>query len=187
MLQQTLKSGLDNEKVIKKLNEDLSFLQEYAKEIMKLTLPDSSAYVETETIDIDKIKKTLNILLRKPLNSIKLSFDIQAIPSQKINTFKLIKVLYNATMNCIESLNNSKISNPEIIIVFQSSKIMIKDNGLGFPEKIIKKLNQEEIMVSSKENGSGIGTAIIKDIIKNMNGAVKFYNNNGAIVDIQFS
>ena len=123
MLQQTLKSGLDNEKVINKLNEDLSFLQEYAKEIMKLTLPDSSAYTETENIDIDKIKKTLNILLRKPLNNIKLSININAIPSQKMNTFKLIKVLYNATMNSIESLNNSKISNPEITITFDTNKI----------------------------------------------------------------
>ncbi len=187
MLQQTLKSGLDNEKIINKLNEDLCFVQEYAKEIMKLTLPDSSEYNETERIDIDKIKKTLNILLRKPLNNIKLSINVNSIPSQKMDTFKLIKVLYNATMNSIESLNNSKISNPEITITFDTNKILIKDNGLGFPEKIIKKINNEEIMASSKENGSGIGTAIIKDIIKNMNGTVKFYNNNGAIVDIYFS
>lgn len=188
MLQQTSRSGKNTDEIIVKLNEDLTFLQEYAKEIMKLTLPDSSAYQQEESLDLNKVEKTINVLLRKPLHKIQLNFIKNGTPKKTINSFKLIKVLYNAAMNSAENFKGSdSINNPQIDIEFSDNVIIVKDNGSGFPENILKKLNQEDTMISTKDGGSGIGTAIIKDLVKSMDGNVKFYNKNGAVVYISFN
>lgn len=182
MLTQTIKTGASSEEIILKLNEDLAFIQDYSKEIMKLTLPDNQSYDVKSKIDIQHFTKTLNVLLRKPLNGINFQIEVKDIPEKEVNVYQLVKVFYNAILNSLESINSNKVSNPTIKIYFDKEKIEIRDNGKGFSKDILKKINQEEIIVSTKENGSGIGTAIIKDLIKNMDGKVSFYNDNGAVV-----
>ncbi len=51
----------------------------------------------------------------------------------------------------------------------------IKDNGAGYPEKIINGNNEQ------------LGLLLVNSLISQINGSANFYNNNGAIVTINFT
>ena len=120
-----------------------------------------------------------------------LTLQNQTAPSRKRYRqliMKTILVLLFIFTSCSDPNSNpvvtdlGKIHSNDNDTVFNKNKIEIRDNGAGFPQDILKKINQEETMVSTKEDGSGIGTAIIKDLVKNMDGKVSFYNDKGAVV-----
>jgi nitrogen fixation/metabolism regulation signal transduction histidine kinase len=122
------------------------------------------------------------------LNHIELRIIKAGSIHQISNSFKLVKVLYNATINSAENLKEStSVSNPFVSIEFLDKEIIVKDNGTGFPEKILNQLNRSDAMISTKNGGTGIGTAIIKDLVQDIGGKVKFYNDNGAVVHISFN
>ncbi len=65
--------------------------------------------------------------------------------------------------------------------------IKIEDDGDGFSKDVLDKLGEPYISKSKK--GMGLGIFIAKNLIKNMNGNIDFYNsasNNNAVVEIKF-
>lgn len=186
MLMDTLKTKTSQTEIIERLSSDLNFLQDYSKEFMKLTLPQNNTVNSKTRIEAHQVKNTLDILLRKHLLGIEFSVTESRPFNIEVNSNKMIKVLYNAVLNSVEHIKQSNIKDAKIEILFKKDIIQIRDNGKGFPESIIKQLNQEEVIVSTKNNGSGIGTAIIKDLVKSMDGKIEFLNNNGAVINIIF-
>ena len=93
--------------------------------------------------------------------------------------------------NSIESiqekaLNTSKISKKISIEIEQIKdyiKLIITDDGIGFPED-----KKEEIIkpyYTTKEKGSGLGLSIVSKIINEHNGDINFLKKtSGAIIEI---
>ena len=67
-----------------------------------------------------------------------------------------------------------------------NSKIIITDDGRGFPKDIIDKLG--EPYISKNNQGMGLGIFISKNLIENMGGNINFYNSkqDKAVVEIMF-
>ena len=67
-----------------------------------------------------------------------------------------------------------------------NSKIIITDDGIGFPKDIIDKLG--EPYISKNKQGMGLGIFIAKNLIENMGGNFSFYNSkdDNAVVEIAF-
>ena len=72
------------------------------------------------------------------------------------------------------------MKNSEILII-------IKDDGMGFSKDVLDKLG--EPYISKNKKGMGLGIFIAKNLIENMRGSIKFFNNkkNNAIVEITFA
>jgi signal transduction histidine kinase len=62
-------------------------------------------------------------------------------------------------------------------------QIVIRDNGPGFPPEKLEKIDQPYI--TTKKTGTGLGLVIVKKIIDEHGGKVRFYNDNGAVAEIE--
>ena len=65
--------------------------------------------------------------------------------------------------------------------------ISIKDDGEGFPNEILERIGNPYISSKNNENNMGLGIFIAKNLIENIGGNIKFYNefnNHKTIVEI---
>ena len=65
--------------------------------------------------------------------------------------------------------------------------VSIKDDGKGFPSEILERIGNPYISNKNNENSMGLGIFIAKNLIENIGGNIKFYNeldNNKTIVEI---
>lgn len=108
----------------------------------------------------------------------------------KINGDKnlLSQVLTNLLKNAREALENQ--TNGEISISLstteKSARLVVEDNGPGFPEELIDRIT--EPYITTREKGTGLGLAIVKKIITDHNGKLVIANrldgNKGASITI---
>lgn len=167
--------------ITNKLKEEINDIQQYAKEITQLTLPEKNN--DVELFKLEEIISSIQVLFRKQLDGILLKYDKE--DTIIYNKNKLKKILYNIIHNSIESLKENRVDNPTIELIVKDNNLTIKDNGKGFPKKILKELNKSSIkFLSSKENGSGLGLSVIKEIIYNDNSNIEFKNDNGAVIEL---
>lgn len=98
----------------------------------------------------------------------------------------LRQVFHNLIKNSIESIENNKLKQLNIIINQEDQliKILIKDNGNGF-ERIIMENLFEPYRTTKGVKGSGLGMAIVKKIIDEHNGKIEVFNDNGANVVVK--
>ena len=65
--------------------------------------------------------------------------------------------------------------------------VVIKDDGKGFPSEILERIGSPYISNKNNENNMGLGIFIAKNLIENIGGNIKFYNefnNHKTIVEI---
>jgi signal transduction histidine kinase len=104
------------------------------------------------------------------------------IPLIALDPQMMGRVFNNLIKNAIEAKPAGvKI---EIIIteIDSAAKVVIKDNGPGFPSEKLLKIEQPYI--TSKKTGTGLGLLIIKKIVEEHGGEIKFYNDAGAVVEM---
>ena len=166
-------SNRSNE-ILKSLTLNPHIKDEFLKN--KLSLND---YLSAIILSYEEISEKKFILINKDDN-----FSIKFSRSLEIN-YGLRNFIGNA----------NKFSNYSIEVTIKSdekfSKILIQDDGPGFPEDIIDKLGEPYIRTSSNEDesktGLGLGTFIGKTLLEKNNAKVEFKNvkkNKGALVKI---
>ncbi len=62
-----------------------------------------------------------------------------------------------------------------------SVEVTVRDDGPGFPAEKLEKIDQPYI--TTKTSGTGLGLAIVKKIVKEHGGKIRFYNDDGAVVE----
>lgn len=166
-------SNRSNE-ILKSLTLNPHIKDEFLKN--KLSLND---YLSAIILSYEEISEKKFILINKDDN-----FSIKFNRSLEIN-YGLRNFVGNA----------NKFSNYSIEVTIKSdekfSKILIQDDGPGFPEDIIDKLGEPYIRTSSNKDesktGLGLGTFIGKTLLEKNNAKVEFKNvkkNKGALVKI---
>jgi two-component system, sporulation sensor kinase A len=160
---------------------------------IELILSELLALAKPKVLNMGRVE------LRSLINDVKTLIDAQAIMhniSLNIN-FKfaetlpihcdknqLKQVLINFLKNSIEAMEKDGL----VIIELErygldKIKILIKDSGTGIPLHILKRLG--EPFFTTKENGTGLGIMISKQIIENHKGSVQIFSNeNGTTVEI---
>ena len=102
---------------------------------------------------------------------------------------KLKRSIMNLVNNATDALLDHKVVDPRIDISASADKtgsrvsIIIRDNGPGIPDEIIKTLF-EPFITSKKANGTGLGLAIVKQYITAHGGDIKVENDKGAVFTI---
>lgn len=113
-----------------------------------------------------------NITFELKLNCDKKYFNLKAQPA------KISMLFSNILKNAIEAIKD--LGHIKIMLYIDNNKpiIDIIDNGEG-----LKNFSEEEAckpFVTSKKEGSGVGLSICKDILKDINGEFKIFNNEDA-------
>ncbi len=152
-------SGLE---IISKRSQGiLDFVEQY-KKLTQLPKPDF------KTIKLCHILEDITVLLQNDLDksgiriSVHCSEDLQIFADRKL----IEQVLINLIKNSTEALKDSK--HPKILLKAFNDRegrttIQVADNGIGIPDDI-----RENIFVpfySTKENGTGIGLSLVRQII----------------------
>jgi K+-sensing histidine kinase KdpD len=126
---------------------------------------------------------------RHDLKSVTVNKNIPVDIVIKGDESKLRRAIMNIVSNAAEALTGNKIANPVIDIAAQKNDtgtevvLVIKDNGPGIPQAILKTLF-EPFITTGKSNGTGLGLAIVKQYITAHGGSVVAANEGGAVFTI---
>ncbi|MDD2518954.1 MAG: HAMP domain-containing sensor histidine kinase [Bacilli bacterium] len=100
---------------------------------------------------------------------------------------RLIQVFINIIKNAIEAMESKEEGKLSVYtkITNKFVHVYIKDNGVGFTKEQLEKLG--EPFCTTKPNGTGLGIALTKEIVKGHKGTIKYDSkiNNGTTVDIK--
>ena len=133
-----------------------------------------------------------NISILKNINS---NIVIKVIGKNEIfincDSEQINRVFFNLIKNSIESINEKSQKSDDFkgiinIELFKNNdyiKVIITDNGIGFPDKNIEDITKPYF--TTKKNGTGLGLPIVNKIINDHNGKMTFLKNkDGAIIEI---
>ncbi|WP_269522555.1 sensor histidine kinase [Coraliomargarita parva] len=92
------------------------------------------------------------------------------------DTTKLLRVLQNLVSNAMEAIHNSGKTGKLTVEAYEAGehiRLTVSDNGPGIPEEIRDTLF-EPFVTHGKNEGTGLGTAIVKSIVDAHKGKISF-------------
>lgn len=140
--------------------------------------------IDYEILDINLLLEDVSDTIKEILKNKKIKYNINYIDDDIYilgDYNKLKQVLINIIKNSIESKEKDLVIEIDNEIIKDNVCISIKDNGCG-----IKDLDYISKGISSKYNGSGIGSIFSKNIIDRHNGKIVYESsvNEGTNVNI---
>lgn len=96
---------------------------------------------------------------------------------------RLKQVFINLIKNSIEAINNNGIIDIDIVPKNKYIYVNVKDNGIGMKKEEIEKLNYP--FYTTKQNGTGLGLYLSKEIIKKHDGTMSFESIDGMNIGIK--
>ncbi|MXV38857.1 GHKL domain-containing protein [Flavobacteriaceae bacterium Ap0902] len=91
----------------------------------------------------------------------------------------LVRIITNLVKNANQAIPIGRTPKIEIELEKNEShvNILVKDNGSGVPDEIVDKLFVPKF--STKSSGSGLGLPMVKKIVEEYDGTIRFRNNQG--------
>jgi two-component system, NtrC family, sensor kinase len=140
-------------------------------------------------VQLDKIIEEGVKMAQARNNAAKVTIHKTVPPAVSGDESKLKRSIMNLVNNAMDALKDHKVADPRIDISMCADKsgsrvsILIRDNGPGIPDEIVKTLF-EPFITSKKTNGTGLGLAIVKQYITAHGGDIKVENDKGAVFTI---
>lgn len=131
----------------------------------------------------DTIRKALFLVSSKIKNRnitvIQNIQDVEVIGSYNELTQVIINIINNAIYEIEKTNDKEKLVLIEVKPVEGNCKIVIKDNAGGIPDKIVKHVFDSHFTTKEKDDGTGIGLFMSKQIIEDhFHGTITAYNDN---------
>ncbi len=121
----------------------------------------------------------------------KLSFDLELSSKPLMifgDTTQLRQLIHNLLQNAEQAVENVEEARVNIKTEHLEAnvKLVVSDNGRGFPPELIS--NAFEPYVTTKAKGTGLGLAIVNKIVQEHDGKITIANakSSGAIIEIIF-
>ena len=127
---------------------------------------------------LEEIYETIKPLVEN--NNIKIKFtDIEDDIYLDIDYNKIKQVLINILKNAIEAKKKNEDMLLEVDVNVNNNylNINIKDTGIGMNKETLSKIS--EIFYTTKQNGTGLGVGLSKEIIKLHNGSLDYKSKLG--------
>lgn len=101
---------------------------------------------------------------------------------------RIKQVFINVIDNAIKYSNKGDVINVEAIVNEKTADVIIKDSGRGIAKNDLNKITEKFFKANNLIKGSGIGLAVVKEIIQKHSGNLKFESkpNKGTTVKISF-
>ena len=187
---QTIKKNLKDDETIKLADEMIHQVDRFVS--MTQEILDFSRGVSAtnfEEIRLNDLLETALMFIEKDLvkRNIKLISDLQFDGNLKLDQDKIGRVFFNIASNAADAMPNggtlkvfSLLKNNEVEIIFE-------DSGLGMPEEVRKKIF-EPFVTFGKKHGTGLGMAIVKNIIDSHSGRIEIESqqNIGTKIKLYF-
>ncbi len=92
---------------------------------------------------------------------------------------RIRQLLHNLVKNALEAVSEGGLIEviTEISQDQQSAQLIVKDNGMGFSEKVSSQVY--EPYVTTKAKGTGLGLAVVKKIVEEHNGTIQIQSISG--------
>jgi signal transduction histidine kinase len=161
----------------------LDFVDKY-RSLTSLPKPNFSKFT------IDSLFRKCKLLMESNIpNSIKIIANVYPKDIEiEADYAQIEQILINLIKNAIEALSGKKDGTIQLKAFYadDGTLIQVEDNGIGIPDDII-----EDIFVpfyTTKENGSGIGLSLSKQIMQNHNGTISVNSatNKGSEFTLKF-
>lgn len=172
---QLLQSGIDRkEEYYKIMFDEIDKIETITSELLFISKPLTDNKQEES---IDEMVEDVVVLLRPQakLNNIEISWEQKSSRTTFCDRSQIKQILINLVKNGIEAMDTPG----EIKISFQELcsyiAINVIDEGSGIPEDIIHKLG--EPFFTTKQNGTGLGLMITKQILSHHSGKLEVFKN----------
>ncbi|EAX47355.1 integral membrane sensor signal transduction histidine kinase [Thermosinus carboxydivorans Nor1] len=166
------------------LYEETVYLNKIINELRELSLAEAGQLtLERQLTDVNPlVSRAVNML--KPLadeKKIKLACSLQHVPEISIDVMRINQVLYNLLSNAVRyTPANGKIEAVTAVVNLDSREyvaISIRDNGKGISADdlphIFEHFYRADFARDRKSGGSGIGLAIVKQLVELHGGKVE--------------
>ncbi len=179
-------SGEVSPKIIANTVKGLSVINERGAGLIKFvesyrSLTRLSKPVPVAT-NLNKLIEDVILLIENDIESCNAKFEISANDTFIVScdATQITQVIINLLKNAVHAVSDT--DNPRVIISLQASPdsqavITVTDNGNGIPSDLI-----EQIFIpffTTRENGSGIGLTLSRQIIKNHGGSISVNSQPG--------
>jgi len=152
------------EESVFRMNHQVEKVLNYVQKIPVKKKEESLREIILKSVSL--LKSNPNIIIRIPDNDMVYNCD----------SVKMEIILGNLLLNAIQAIGKEA---GEIIIRISenadSIKITIQDSGSGIPDNIGQKIF--EPLVSTKQDGTGLGLSSVKNIVEQHEGTISFQNN----------
>ncbi|WP_050180032.1 ATP-binding protein [Domibacillus robiginosus] len=159
------------------IEEEIDRIETIASELLVLGKPMS---VEMETCDAGKMLKDVSMLLQSQAVMRKVDIQYSEIEANcfiRCNAGQMKQVFINIIKNAIEAMENGGVIRTSAHLNGDKVEIIIKDEGKGMPESVLKKLG--EPFYSTKEDGTGLGLMVCFNIVEQYEGTIRVESKVG--------
>jgi nitrogen fixation/metabolism regulation signal transduction histidine kinase len=173
--------------LLDKQSTDLNLMSNYINNFSKLNVKISS---DAGKCNISNIINEAKKIARLDDNGILFVLENDnSLDNVIVNDVVILKSVYNIIKNSIESLMDVNISTRLIKITIFNKKIEFRDSGSGFTSQTLENLNKGVFsrVKTKKQNGTGIGLFLIKDLLVENKIKISFKNDQGAVVLMDFN
>ncbi len=125
------------------------------------------------------VLKSVNLFKNRQNVSIKFTFDREKNYLVKGDENDFLRILNNLIKNALQSIDENRGGEIKISLANEGGfvKISVSDNGSGIPEEFKDKIFTPYFTTKSK--GTGIGLAIVYNLVKENGGEISFETENG--------
>ena len=164
-----------SQKIVSRLNN----LEQQVRDMLVFAKGDVTL---SDSMTIGSMLEELKIAVDVPLSANQASLLISNNLSDTrivCNSQTMIGALSNLVNNALQASDmganiqlNTRRENNDIVI-------SIEDSGCGIPENIMQRLQQEEAFVSTKSQGTGLGIAVVRAVVKAHQGEFVLVSKEG--------
>jgi signal transduction histidine kinase len=129
---------------------------------------------KNETLHLQEIVKSVLSTFENEKQSIEFYQNSQLPAHIMGDKTQVIRVLNNLITNAVQSIPSDRTSRISLSLHLSVNHVIIKitDNGGGISEEIAKRVFMPNF--TTRSTGSGLGLAMVKSIVTQMNGKVAF-------------
>ncbi|MDD6879008.1 MAG: HAMP domain-containing sensor histidine kinase [bacterium] len=173
---------------LKNYDKSIKYIEIIKSEINR-TLIIMDDFLDFTKIKVNKSIMDINYLLEdvtKSMNNLFIEKHVKTdfkIEDEEIYIYGDYNRLKQVFINIIKNSIEAKKSNSKLIISIKTKKIkdkfkiIIKDNGKGMCKEELNNIGK--IFYTTKNNGTGLGVSLCKEIIEKHDGNIKYYSSIG--------
>ena len=181
----TIAAAISEQTTMEIISDIINDTKRAGEVIRRLRSLSKSRKHHVEFVDINMLIVETETLLRSQLIMNQLRVDTEldpALPMVSCDPVQLQQVLLNLLMNAIDATGKCDLRDRRIVIrtchlKSNAVEISVKDNGIGFKNELSQNLFKP--FFTTKEDGLGMGLAVSKSILENVDGRLWGKNNRG--------
>ncbi|WP_191126198.1 PAS domain-containing sensor histidine kinase [Cerasibacillus terrae] len=175
---QLLQSGVKEKDVYFDIMvEEIKKMEAITSELLYISKPISNNIQKEESI-ITMLLEVIELLRPEAkLKNIIIELDTEKAENIHIkgNKSEIKQVFINIIKNAIEAMDNQGTIHIIVSVICDEVRIDVIDEGIGIDDDQIQRL--EEAFFTTKENGTGLGLVICKEIITRHQGTITYFQN----------